>query len=135
VGIATGPESGLVVLDVDPRHRGDDTLAELESQHGKLPDTVEALTGGGGRHIFFEHPRTAVTNSVAALGPGLDIRGGSGYVVAPPSVHASGRTYEWEGSSRPDQQRLAAMPVWFFEVRTRPDLWIRGGEPWQSRRQ
>ena len=46
VAIATGAESGLVVLDVDPRHGGDDSLAELETKHGKA-DTVEALTGSG----------------------------------------------------------------------------------------
>src|SRR5262245_53496866 len=37
VGIATG--AGLLVLDVDPRHGGDATLAELERTHGLLPDT------------------------------------------------------------------------------------------------
>src|SRR5438034_3590275 len=56
VGIVTGAESGLVVLDVDPRNGGEITLDELIAEHGKLPDTVVAITGGGGRHIFFQHP-------------------------------------------------------------------------------
>jgi len=115
VGIATGPESGLVVLDVDPRHGGDEALAELEAKHGKLPETVEALTGGGGRHIFFAHPAQHVGNSASQLGRGLDVRGSGGYVVAPPSVHASGRAYEWEGSSRPNEVAVAPMPPWLLE--------------------
>ena len=39
VGIATGAISGVVVLDIDPRHGGDDTLEALQAQYNKLPDT------------------------------------------------------------------------------------------------
>jgi hypothetical protein len=51
--IAT-PTCWCCVLDVDPRHGGDVTLAELERQHGLLPETAEVLTGGHGRHLYFE---------------------------------------------------------------------------------
>ena len=53
IGIVTGKGSGLAVLDVDPRHGGDDSLAALEREHGALPHTIEAITGGGGRHVYF----------------------------------------------------------------------------------
>src|SRR5690606_12483269 len=56
IGIACGPGSGLWVLDVDPRNGGDDSLATLTAEHGALPDTVEAITGGGGRHLLFRWP-------------------------------------------------------------------------------
>ena len=56
IGIATGAESGLWVLDIDPDDGGDDSLAALEARHGALPDTVEAITGGGGRHLVFAWP-------------------------------------------------------------------------------
>src|SRR5215475_8598523 len=49
IGIATG--GGLLVLDVDPRHHGDASLAELERAHGPLPDTPRVRTGGGGTHV------------------------------------------------------------------------------------
>jgi hypothetical protein len=119
VGIATGAVSGLVVLDVDPRNDGDRSLWELESRHGKIPHTVEALTGGGGRHIFFSHPRAGlVVRNATGLGglPGLDVRGDNGYIVAPPSLHSSGRAYEWEASSHPDEVRPAPMPSWLLDM-------------------
>ncbi|MFN7130778.1 MAG: VapE domain-containing protein, partial [Myxococcales bacterium] len=112
VGIVTGAESGLVVLDVDPKSGGDVTLAELEIQHGRLPDTVEAVTGSRGRHILFRHPGVPVKSSVADLGPGLDTRADGGYIVAAPSMHASGNTYEWEASGEPGLVELAELPTW-----------------------
>ncbi|NIT04147.1 hypothetical protein GTO10_04460, partial [Candidatus Saccharibacteria bacterium] len=89
IGVATGQASGIVVLDVDKRHGGDDSLFELEQKHGELPKTVEVITGGGGRHIYFKYPSGDVTvkNAAGLAGiAGLDIRGDGGYVVAPPSV-------------------------------------------------
>ena len=49
IGMRAGSESSLWIIDVDPRHGGDKALAELESIHGPLPDTVEVITGGGSR--------------------------------------------------------------------------------------
>ena len=118
IGIATGAASGLVVLDVDPRHGGDETLADLERKHGSLPNTVECLTGGGGRHIYFAHPGGQVKSRTIA--PGVDVKADGGYIVAPPSVHASGRRYEWEVSSRPDDT-LVAPPKWLLTMVRRRD--------------
>ena len=106
IGIATGASSGLVVLDVDAGKGGEDSLERL----GKMPDTVEVLTGGGGRHFYFKHPGKPIKNSVCRLGAGLDVRGDGGYVVAPPSVHKSGRHYEWEASSEPGMVDPAPVP-------------------------
>ncbi len=50
VAIATGAASGLLVLDVDPRHGGDVSLEALIDEHGDLPVTVQCETGGGGQH-------------------------------------------------------------------------------------
>jgi hypothetical protein len=47
---------------------------------------------GNGWHLWF-HP-TGFGNRVHLL-PGLDWRGAGGYVVAPPSVHATGGDYRW----------------------------------------
>lgn len=123
VGIATGRESGIFVLDVDNNHAagkyGDDSLADLEATYGKLPDTVEVLTGSGGRHLYFRFPANAeVTNSAGRLGPWLDVRGDGGQVVAPPTKHPNGCPYEWDASSRFDEVELADAPVWLLRLLT-----------------
>src|SRR5207244_5146537 len=64
VGVVTGTASGFWVLDVDVHHGGDDSLADLEHRHDALPETVHALTGGGGRHLLFAHPGVRVPNRI-----------------------------------------------------------------------
>ena len=113
VGVVAGAESGLVVLDVDPRHGGDESLRELEEQHGPLPQTPKSRTGGGGQHHLFAHPGRRIKNKVN-LAPGLDIRADDGYIVAPPSLHASGKKYEWE--VRPDDSPPAPTPQWLLAL-------------------
>ena len=53
IGIVTGEISNLIVLDVDPKHGGDISLERLEHRFRPLSATVEAVTGGGGRHLYF----------------------------------------------------------------------------------
>ncbi len=109
VAIATG--RGLVVVDIDPAHGGDDGLVDLRRSLGELPATVECLTGGGGRHLYFAAQGLPVRNAAGFHGaPGVDVRGEGGYVVAPPSRHASGGVYRWEASGDPDDVDLAAIP-------------------------
>ena len=115
LGVVTGRLAGLVVLDVDPRHQGDDSLLELERENGPLPHTIEALTGGGGRHVYFAHPGGTLRNKVG-LAPGIDLRGDGGMIVVPPSLHASGRHYEWEVSHHPDETALAPLPGWLLRL-------------------
>lgn len=55
IGIATGAISGIGVIDIDPKHGGEDSLYELTKEHGKIPDTVEAITQSQGRHIIFQY--------------------------------------------------------------------------------
>lgn len=122
VSIVTGDASGIFVVDVDPRHGGDDTLADLEHEHGRLPDTVESITGGGGRHLIFAMPPgVTITNDAGKrLGPGLDVRGEGGQIVAPPTIHPeTGVRYEWEASSDPlEGVTPADAPAWLVELLT-----------------
>lgn len=111
VGIVTGAVSGLAVLDIDPKHGGADSLAHLEQRHGALPPTLEVATGGGGRHLYFRHPGGTLHNKVG-LAPGVDLRGDGGLVVAPPSIHPSGRPYLWQD----DRTDLANMPDWLLRL-------------------
>ena len=124
VGIVTGRVSGLVVVDVDPRHGGAESLVALERTHGPLPSSVEAETGGGGRHLYFAHPGGVVRNRVG-LWPGIDLRGDGGVVVAPPSVHPSGRRYRWRKGHEPGAIALAEPPRWLLEAHED----VRSGHP------
>lgn len=116
IGIVTGEISNLIVLDVDPKHGGDDSLKELERRFGTLSDTVEAHTGGGGRHLYFTHPGGFVPNR-AGLAQGVDLRGDGGYVVAPPSLHPSGQLYAWARGRSPEEMAPAALPRWLLFAR------------------
>ncbi len=124
VGIVTGKVSGLAVLDCDPRHGAIGSLAALERAHGALPLTLEAVTGGGGRHIYFALPRAWLRNRVG-LAPGLDLRAEGGLVVAPPSLHPSGRRYRWRAGRDPGATPPAPMPGWLVEL-ARADVPRRG---------
>ena len=117
IGVATGAVSGLAVLDVDVIKGGDESLFDLERTHGKLPDTVMALTGSGGYHYLFAHPGSGVRikNSVDNLGVGLDVRGDGGYIVVAPSLHIKGKQYTWEESCKPLVTPIAPLPAWLLE--------------------
>jgi hypothetical protein len=95
IGLPTGDQ--IFVLDVDPRHAGDETLARWEAKNGLLPLTVESRTPGGGRHLYFRATEdAAVASRVGALGPGIDVRGTGGYVIVPPSPG-----YSWVSNRTP----------------------------------
>lgn len=118
IGIATGPVSGIAVLDLDLHKEGSSGLLEdLQELKGPLENTLIARTGGGGLHYYFKYPDdNEVTNATDFMGlRGLDIRGEGGYVVAPPSTHASGADYSWE---TPLDTELAECPE-FMYVSTR----------------
>ena len=101
VAIRTGEISGINVIDIDPRHEGDDTFDKLLDEFGSIPDTVTATTGGGGTHIFIQHNNAF--HSQNNLMQGVDIKGDGGYVLAEPSNHVSGGLYEWELAFHPDE--------------------------------
>lgn len=96
IGIPTGAESELIVVDVDGP-AGEEALAT----YAPIPATPTVLTGKG-RHLYFRHPgngqviRNTGGKGRRKLGELLDSRGDGGYVVVPPSLHASGNRYAWD---------------------------------------
>ena len=94
LGILTGYESGIFVVDVDPRHEGDKSFKKLIDELGEFPSTMVAQTGGGGRHYVFRIPEDLeIKNSAGVIAPGIDIRGLGGLIVVEPSV--SQGAYKW----------------------------------------
>src|SRR5262245_4905379 len=110
----------LVVIDIDPRHGGDESFQALEREH-EIPPTWRTLTGGGGEHVLFACPDGVEISNVVAeqmakppLGRGIDVRARGGYIVAPPSRHISGRSYAWSVDHHPQDVPLAATPEWLI---------------------
>lgn len=110
-----GAECGAVVR-VTWQARESGWLADdlvLACQRGD-PATPTVNTGGGGWHYYLaidgEFPcRTG-------LARGLDVKADGGYVVAPPSVHASGAPYAWVRGKGLDDLPLAAAPTWLLDA-------------------
>ncbi|PWU21853.1 MAG: hypothetical protein C5B50_00790 [Verrucomicrobia bacterium] len=122
IGIATGPESRLVVVDEDGP-QGAYTRAQLAGS--TAIDTVTVRTARG-PHLWFAWPaQLARIKNVKGRG-GLDVRGNGGYVIAPPSRHASGHVYYFDG-----QRSLAPCPQWVIDWANEPwheqgGVWVRG---------
>ena len=113
IGLATG--GGLVVVDVDPRHRGDKTLRALERKNGGLPDDAKAISGGGGPHYYLRLPKgVAIASGTNLLGAGIDVKADNGYVIAPPSLHGSGKRYRWPSDAMP--AKIPSAPAWLVKL-------------------
>lgn len=120
IGVATGEASGLVVLDVDRDHGGAGSMQRLQTDLGNLPPAPMAQTGGGGWHVLFRHPERQVHNRVG-IATGVDVRADNGYIVAPTSIHASGRPYQWV--QPPDKLAPPELPEAWLAWLTKPDCY------------
>lgn len=125
IGLPAGA-NGLAIIDVDPYHDGDDSLSTLctwaLSRGVDLMATRTVRTGSGGLHLYYRQPLGGIKSTARAFrrAPGLDTRGRDGYVVAPPSMHASGNPYElvdnghglarWPAILTPLMERAATPP-------------------------
>lgn len=97
IGLPAGG-NGLAVIDIDPYHEGDETMAVLteycQSEGVDLWATRTIRTGSGGTHLVYLQPPGGIISKSKAFGAaGVDTRGRGGYIVAPPSLHASGDRY------------------------------------------
>jgi putative DNA primase/helicase len=120
VGLPTGARNDIVVLDVDPGRGGRESLRRLQERYGPLPTTVVHLTGGGGEHLLFRHPGRRVPSACDALGPGIDVRADGGLIVAPPSLHASGKEYTSHPAYGLGLVDVAPMPGWLVALLAGP---------------
>lgn len=113
IGVHVG-KSGLVVLDVDPRNDGAESLSDLIGKHGtQWLSHLKVNTGGGGHHFIYAHP--GKSKLPTRLAKGIDVKRGAGYIVAPPSVHPSGKRYEFDGCTLlgGELDFAPSPPAWF----------------------
>jgi hypothetical protein len=111
VGHKTGRASGTVIIDVDPRNGGMQTLRGLQVEHGYLPPTRLHATGGGGFHYVLGYPEGVKELPSRTIGPGVEVKVDGAGVVLPPSIHASGGRYEVLIDAP-----LAPLPWWVAEL-------------------
>lgn len=116
IAIATGNQFGLAVLDIDPRNGGEDSIELLLKDGVSLPDTPMVFTGGGGRHYYFSIPKSIPFSGRSAVRSGIDLKADGGYVVAPPSLHESGKRYVFEISSDIADVSLAPIPASLLDI-------------------
>lgn len=111
IGIVTGKVSDLFVIDLDKYAEGySEEIANQYIPESVITPTVE--TARGGQHLYFNCPDGDITIKARAL-PGIDFRGNSGYVVAPPSINGDGNSWKWTiGLDTPRE----AVPEPFFNL-------------------
>lgn len=89
-------KSGLVVIDIDPRNGGDSTFERLCGERGDgWISPFKVITGGDGLHLYYM--ASTGKGIPSTLGAGIDVKRGNGYVLAPPSLHPSGKRYAFDG--------------------------------------
>ena len=104
IALICGRISGVVVVDVDVK------------RDGKVPDDPTGLiskTGGGGYHYFYNYPEGEEVPNYVNIRPGVDIRANGGYVILPPSTHASGNNYVW--ADEPHLVTRGPCPQWVLD--------------------
>lgn len=113
----------FLVVDVDMKNmkNGVATMEKLSREGKDFPPTTQQTTTTGGAHLFYKTPYP-VKNSASKLGPGLDVRGMGGYVVASGSI-INGKKYTI------DIRNIPNAPNWLIEasVEARPEA-IRAHE-------
>lgn len=118
IGMLTGRATGIVVVDLDTNGNGPENMSQLEIQHGHLPITPKAITGSGGVHLIFKYPENLLVKSRAGIVNGIDTRADGGYIIAPPSLHPSGRKYEWAPGCGMGEVEPAECPKWLLQLIT-----------------
>ena len=117
VGVLTGVVSW--VLDFDRKHGGLESLEDLESKHGRLSDTLQAVTGDSGKHFHFAMPGDFIPHSIpqGKLWKGVEVKAWHSFVVLPPSVHPdTGKTYEWDGIAEVENTPILLAPDWLIQI-------------------
>jgi hypothetical protein len=112
IGIPTGIK--FWVLDIDPRNGGEESLEALINKHGPLTNTLQQISGGGGRHYLFQLPDQQVIKN-GTLAQGIDVKGEGGYILVAPSIHPSGKPYTWDGARPITRQEFLPAGGWLLE--------------------
>lgn len=108
-------------VDIDGASHGVDGAATWHDLCATYPDhapaeTVEAVTGGGGRHLIFAAPHEVTNGRLGPAGAGIDIRGHGGQILVEPSIHPNGQPYAWVEGHEPWNMAVADAPGWLLAL-------------------
>lgn len=119
IGAAIPPE--LVIVDIDPRNGGDQTVLALVGAKRTFPGTKTVSTQNGGTHRYYSLPEDAVGRKLrGTVGPGVDIKApGKGYVLVPPSP---GYELKWNNP-------IAEAPQWLLDEILVPEVDAMSSQP------
>ncbi len=128
-GLATGPRSGIFILDIDK----DGVLEKLEEKYGEMPETVMAMSPTGYPHIYFQYPDEGkISTGTDILLDGQDVRGVGGQAVMPPSRKHDGQAYKWINS--PDDISVVECPPDLLaDLLSAETDWLGFNEIWLAR--
>ena len=103
--------SGYSVLDLDYQNGAEESFKKMKQTFDTTSlDNVMSVTTPNGMHLYVDN--TCLKNTAGQIGEGLDIRSDGGFVMAPGSVHKSGKKYEWNTISD-----LGTIPSdWLYEA-------------------
>lgn len=113
IGIVTGKLSGICVVDQDKYKPEYDEAAALEYFPDNLVTPI-SVSPRGGLHLYFAD-QEGLTNNAGAI-PGVDYRGEGGYIIAPPSINGSGKSYRWVDGLSLDDCELASLPQDYINI-------------------
>lgn len=123
IGIRTGDVVDLLDLDTA---EGLKTFAGLAARVGMPTHLGIARSGrdGVGLHYYVAPGGMRALAQGKTAPPGIDVKGRGGYAVVPPSMHASGRRYEWmQDGNHFDDGVMAGVTDWadfYRELEIRP---------------
>jgi Bifunctional DNA primase/polymerase, N-terminal len=109
IGVTTGANSGICVLDLDSKHP--EAGVWWRANHQRILPTRTYRTRAGGIHLYFHH-RDGVTNTSSRIAPGVDTRGEGGYIVA----------WGEAGFRCLDSTEPQPIPEWLFEALVKPPV-------------
>jgi len=112
-GGTTGSTPGCFIVDADGE-AGRITVAEWTNLHSDewFKTTLAVETGNGSQYYAAWPSEVQIHNSAKKIAPGIDIRGENGYGILPPSIHPSGKPYQFlNGVDAP----ILPAPPWLLE--------------------
>ena len=106
IGIIT---NGLLVVDAD-------TDEGVRWCKDNLSVGIYSITAKGA-HFYFKQPKNQRVNcEIKNTKCGIDIKADGGLVVAPPSVHGSGKFYRWSNDETPMFDDIPEMSLAQYEI-------------------